>query len=87
MHTYGAALALVGVVVPDHLSAQTEVPVLTGPQAQGDLPVAGSAQSCLRPSSQACRRRPVLGSAAFSATRANWKKTSSRSSGAPTKAA
>ena len=37
MHTYGSALALVGVVVPDHLSAQTEVPVLTGPQAQGDL--------------------------------------------------
>jgi hypothetical protein len=43
-HTYGTALALAGVTVPDHLIADAEVPVLTGPQAQGDLmvvPVAG----------------------------------------------
>jgi hypothetical protein len=35
--TYGRALALVGVSVPAHLLADAEVPVLTGPQAQGDL--------------------------------------------------
>ncbi len=35
--TYGRALALVGVSVPAHLVADAEVPVLTGPQAQGDL--------------------------------------------------
>jgi hypothetical protein len=35
--TYGAALAKIGVSVPDHLVADAEVPVLTGPQAQGDL--------------------------------------------------
>jgi len=45
VHTYGSALALVGVVVPDHLSAQTEVPVLTGPQAQGDLLVVPEADT------------------------------------------
>ena len=37
MHTYGSALALIGVTVPDHLQAETGVPVLTAPQAQGDL--------------------------------------------------
>jgi hypothetical protein len=37
MHTYDSALALIGVTVPDHLDAGAEVPVLTGPQAQGDL--------------------------------------------------
>lgn len=37
MHTYGSALALAGVTVPEHLQADAEVPVLTGPQAQGDL--------------------------------------------------
>jgi hypothetical protein len=37
MHTYGSALALIGSAVPDHLVADAEVPVLTGPQAQGDL--------------------------------------------------
>jgi hypothetical protein len=36
-HTYETALALAGVSVPDHLIADAEVPVLTGPQAQGDL--------------------------------------------------
>jgi hypothetical protein len=36
-HTYGSALALVAVTIPGHLDAQVEVPVLTGPQAQGDL--------------------------------------------------
>jgi hypothetical protein len=36
-HTYTSALALIGVPVPDHLDADAEVPVLTGPQAQGDL--------------------------------------------------
>ncbi len=35
--TYGRALAMVGVTVPAHLAADAEVPVLTGPQAQGDL--------------------------------------------------
>ncbi|WP_051796992.1 hypothetical protein [Catenuloplanes japonicus] len=37
MHTYRTALALAGVSVPEHLAADTEVPILTGPQAQGDL--------------------------------------------------
>src|SRR5690242_16743020 len=37
MHTYGSALDLIGAGVPDHLVADAEVPVLTGPQAQGDL--------------------------------------------------
>ena len=35
--TYGRALALIGVTVPAHLAADAEVPVLSGPQAQGDL--------------------------------------------------
>jgi hypothetical protein len=37
MHTYRSALALIGAGVPDHLVADAEVPILTGPQAQGDL--------------------------------------------------
>jgi hypothetical protein len=37
MHTFTSALALVGVQVPEHLQAEAEVPVLRGPQAQGDL--------------------------------------------------
>ena len=37
MHTYGSALALIGVTVPDHLESEAGVPVLTAPQAQGDL--------------------------------------------------
>lgn len=37
MHTYRTALALAGISVPAHLVADAEVPVLTGPQAQGDL--------------------------------------------------
>lgn len=37
MHTYRSALSLVGASVPPHLLADAEVPVLTGPQAQGDL--------------------------------------------------
>ncbi|WP_242882144.1 hypothetical protein [Actinomadura litoris] len=37
MHTYATALNLIGVTVPAHLSADAEVPILTGPQAQGDL--------------------------------------------------
>ena len=37
MHTYATALALIGVTVPEHLRLDAEVPVLTGPQAQGDL--------------------------------------------------
>lgn len=37
VHTYGSSLALAGVTVPDHLESDAEVPVLTGPQAQGDL--------------------------------------------------
>ena len=35
--TYGEALALSQVTIPDHLEAGAEVPVLAGPQAQGDL--------------------------------------------------
>lgn len=35
--TYEQALSKVGVTVPDHLIADAEVPILTGPQAQGDL--------------------------------------------------
>ena len=35
--TFGAALAHQGVTIPDHLLADAEVPILTGPQAQGDL--------------------------------------------------
>jgi len=35
--TYRDALSLVGAGVPGHLVADAEVPVLTGPQAQGDL--------------------------------------------------
>lgn len=35
--TFADALAKVGATVPDHLVADAEVPVLTGPQAQGDL--------------------------------------------------
>jgi hypothetical protein len=37
VHTYASALDLIGVTVPQHLAADAEVPVLTGPQAQGDL--------------------------------------------------
>lgn len=37
--TFEQALAKVGVKVPEHLIADAEVPVLTGPQAQGDLMV------------------------------------------------
>jgi hypothetical protein len=37
MHTYRTALGLAGVSVPAHLVADAEVPILTGPQAQGDL--------------------------------------------------
>lgn len=37
MHTYGSALSLVGVTVPEHLEAEADVPILTEPQAQGDL--------------------------------------------------
>jgi hypothetical protein len=35
--TYAEALRKVGATVPEHLIADAEVPVLTGPQAQGDL--------------------------------------------------
>lgn len=43
--TYEQALTKVGATVPDHLIADAEVPILTGPQAQGDLlivPIAGT---------------------------------------------
>lgn len=36
-HTYASALALADVAIPAHLTADAEVPVLTGPQCQGDL--------------------------------------------------
>ena len=42
MHTYASALDLIGVTVPDHLVADATVPILTGPQAQGDLMVVPS---------------------------------------------
>lgn len=35
--TYGEALAMARVTVPEHLEAEAQVPVLTGPQCQGDL--------------------------------------------------
>lgn len=36
--TYGEALAMASVSIPEHLKAEAEVPVITGrPQAQGDL--------------------------------------------------
>jgi len=35
--TYGEALAMANVSIPEHLEAEAAVPVLTGPQAQGDL--------------------------------------------------
>lgn len=35
--TYGSALSKIGVTIPGHLLAEVEVPVLTGPQPQGDL--------------------------------------------------
>lgn len=37
MHSYESALRLAGVSVPPHLVHDAEVPILTGPQAQGDL--------------------------------------------------
>jgi len=37
VHTYQSALALIDTTVPAHLAADLAVPVLTGPQAQGDL--------------------------------------------------
>jgi hypothetical protein len=37
MMTYGEALALSAISIPEHLEAEAEVPVLTTPQAQGDL--------------------------------------------------
>jgi hypothetical protein len=39
VHTYGSALGLVGVSVPGHLAAEAEVPILSGPQCQGDVMV------------------------------------------------
>lgn len=35
--TYGGAMERQGVTVPEHLLADAEIPILTGPQAQGDL--------------------------------------------------
>jgi hypothetical protein len=37
MHTFTSALALVGVDVPVHLEADADVPILSAPQAQGDV--------------------------------------------------
>lgn len=39
MHTYATTLAMIGATVPGHLIADAEVPILTGPQCQGDLMV------------------------------------------------
>ncbi|GAB3243714.1 hypothetical protein [Kineosporia babensis] len=49
MHTYGSALALIGVTVPDHFQAEADVPVLTAPQAQGDLLIVPVAPEGERP--------------------------------------
>lgn len=38
--TYSEALAKVGASVPAHLIADAEIPILTGPQAQGDILIA-----------------------------------------------
>lgn len=43
MKTYGELLAKHSVEIPAHLVAQAEVPVLTGPQRQGDLMVVPTA--------------------------------------------
>ena len=43
--TYGGAMTKQGVTVPEHLLADAEIPILTGPQAQGDLlvvPIGGT---------------------------------------------
>lgn len=43
--TYRGAMERQGVTVPEHLLADAEIPVLTGPQAQGDLlvvPIGGT---------------------------------------------
>lgn len=37
MNTYGQLLGHHGVTIPAHLEEQAEVPVLTGPQRQGDI--------------------------------------------------
>ena len=37
MTTFAQALDKIGVTLPDHLVADAEVPVITEPQAQGDL--------------------------------------------------
>lgn len=37
MHTIGSVLALYDVTIPDETLAEVEVPVLTGPQRQGDV--------------------------------------------------
>lgn len=60
MHTYGTALALAGVTVPDHLTADAEVPVLTGVQAQGDLIVFPATEAAL-PSDVEFKTVPAAG--------------------------
>lgn len=35
--TYAEALGKIGAVIPPHLVADAEVPIITGPQGQGDL--------------------------------------------------
>lgn len=44
MKTYGELLSRHDVEIPPHLVAQAEVPVLTGPQRQGDLMVVPAEQ-------------------------------------------
>lgn len=41
--TYQDAIARVGVTLPEHLVADAEVPVLTSPQAQGDIGIVPAA--------------------------------------------
>jgi hypothetical protein len=61
MHTYATALALSGITVPDHLTADAEVPVLTGPQAQGDLLIVQLADSPGSPARPATEPVPAAG--------------------------
>lgn len=46
--TYAEALSKVGATVPEHLVADAEVPVLTGPQAQGDLLIVPLARASVK---------------------------------------
>ena len=46
--TYGDVLGQHGVLIPDHLEAQAEIPVISGLQAQGDVMVVPTRPSAKR---------------------------------------